>query len=424
MGDSGSDPRVRSWQTISLSRWMSRPRQQLRQITSSVATRGAPSLLLVGTVATLLLTADATAERAAIPTDTQNATAPIVRQARRGPAEDAGVVAVPALDQVADLACCPVGHAGPHALVEGTAIGASAGDSLLAYRVQAGDTISRIARGYSVSVSHLAALNKLVRPELIAIGQTLLVPRIVGAGSDQPIGKGMAADATPSAPLGTLAKGSVVAPGTDRPKPAPDPLLKLKASAPQPASEQAVAQAPTTGQVERPQPSARSGRAVESWQQDFLTAAGEAARAAQQATGVPASVTIAQAILESNWGRSTIGANNYFGIKAETKTGPAGVVWAATKEYTDKGWITIQAPFRAYENMAQSFTDHGQFFIENSRYAAALRNAGDPKLFARLIQAAGYATDPNYAQSLIRLMDKLDLYRYDLPVAATATANF
>jgi flagellum-specific peptidoglycan hydrolase FlgJ len=163
----------------------------------------------------------------------------------------------------------------------------------------------------------------------------------------------------------------------------------------------------------RRSPSNRGSRKLAAWQEDFIDVAAEAAQTTQQATGVPASVTIAQAILESNWGRSTIGANNYFGIKATTKPGPAGVVWANTREYTKQGWITVKAPFRAYENMAQSFADHAAFFVENPRYAEALRNAADPKLFAKLIHKAGYATDPRYSESLIKLMDRHDLYRYD-----------
>jgi len=148
----------------------------------------------------------------------------------------------------------------------------------------------------------------------------------------------------------------------------------------------------------------------------FIETAASAAQASQAETGVPASVTIAQAILESDWGRSTVsGANNYFGIKATSGPGPAGVVWAETQEFIGGAWQTIQAPFRAYHSMAESFLDHGRFLAENQRYARAFDFKDDARMFAQIIQQAGYATDPSYAQKLIGLMDKYDLYRFDLP---------
>lgn len=150
--------------------------------------------------------------------------------------------------------------------------------------------------------------------------------------------------------------------------------------------------------------------------ESFIQLAGEAARESERNTGVPASVTLAQAILESDWGKSTIGgANNFFGIKASSGPGPAGVVFASTKEFVNNAWVTVQAPFRAYNNMAESFTDHGRFFIENKRYSKALESRENPKAFAREIHKAGYATDPTYSDKLIKLMDNHNLYRFDLP---------
>ena len=149
-------------------------------------------------------------------------------------------------------------------------------------------------------------------------------------------------------------------------------------------------------------------------QAKFIEEAGQAARSSQESTGVPASVTVAQAILESNWGKSSIGsANNYFGIKAHGKPGPAGVVNANTGEYVNGAYVTMNEPFRAYNSMAESFIDHGKFFVENSRYAPAFKVKDDPKAFARAVQQAGYATDPGYASKLISLMDTYDLYRFN-----------
>src|SRR5262249_55348180 len=78
-----------------------------------------------------------------------------------------------------------------------------------------------------------------------------------------------------------------------------------------------------------------------SQQQAFLYATAPAARTAEQQTGVPASVTVAQAILESDWGRSQLAvqANNYFGIKATGNLGSDGVVWMPTSEYNASGQL-------------------------------------------------------------------------------------
>jgi Mannosyl-glycoprotein endo-beta-N-acetylglucosaminidase len=148
----------------------------------------------------------------------------------------------------------------------------------------------------------------------------------------------------------------------------------------------------------------------------FIAALGEAARASHATTGVPASVTLAQAILESNWGESllTRAANNYFGIKALGRVGNDGVVWMRTTEYDDEGAAyATQAPFRAYKTVVDSVTDHSQLFQRVSLYRAAMRATRDPDEFARRIADAGYSTDPAYASKLIGLMLKYDLYRFD-----------
>jgi hypothetical protein len=149
---------------------------------------------------------------------------------------------------------------------------------------------------------------------------------------------------------------------------------------------------------------------------DFIDTIGAAAQRSRKTTGVPASVTVAQAILESDWGRSrlTRQGNNLFGIKAlGGARGPAGVVTLATWEHVDGGDVIVQAPFKAYNTLEQSIDDHGGFFTRNRRYAPALAVANDARAFARAIQDAGYATDPSYASKLIGLMDRYNLYRFD-----------
>jgi len=150
-------------------------------------------------------------------------------------------------------------------------------------------------------------------------------------------------------------------------------------------------------------------------QQAFLDVTAAAARDAAFQTGVPASVTVAQAILESDWGRSQLAqaANNYFGIKATSSLGNDGLIWLPTSEYDDSGQIyEIISAFRAYKSLTDSMTDHDRLLL-TSRYAPAMRVASDPKQFAQQLYAAGYSTDPAYADKLVSLMDRYDLYRLD-----------
>jgi flagellum-specific peptidoglycan hydrolase FlgJ len=125
---------------------------------------------------------------------------------------------------------------------------------------------------------------------------------------------------------------------------------------------------------------------------------------------------VAQAILESDWGRSALAqdANNYFGIKAMGSLGTDGVVWMPTSEYDSSGdmYQTVSA-FRAYKSLSDSMTDHDRLLQTASRYAAAMKAANDPKQFAELLYEAGYSTDPTYADKLVALMDGYDLYRLD-----------
>jgi flagellum-specific peptidoglycan hydrolase FlgJ len=132
----------------------------------------------------------------------------------------------------------------------------------------------------------------------------------------------------------------------------------------------------------------------------------------QRETGVPASVTMAQAILESGWGKSGLStqANNFFGIKGK---GPAGSVTMRTREVFNGQSTYINAPFRKYNSPAESFADHGRFFTQNKRYATAMQHTNDAHRFAREIARAGYATDPKYASMLSGLINKHGLERFD-----------
>ena len=150
---------------------------------------------------------------------------------------------------------------------------------------------------------------------------------------------------------------------------------------------------------------------------DFINLVGPMAQKSAVATGVPASVTIAQAILETGWGNSSLGQppyNNLFGIKCN-----GGSIYATgcadftTKEFINGVWVTITDSFRTYESQTLSVTDHANFLLSRPRYAAAFKYTDNPDQFAREIAKAGYATDPTYADKLIALMVKWDLYSWD-----------
>jgi hypothetical protein len=144
----------------------------------------------------------------------------------------------------------------------------------------------------------------------------------------------------------------------------------------------------------------------------FIDSVATDAIESQRATGVPASVTLAQAIIESGWGKSGLSKkyHNYFGIKGK---GTAGTAVMSTGEHFNGKDVVIKDGFRVYRSPAESFEDHGRFFIENKRYAEAMRHTDDAERFAKEIHKAGYATDPNYSEKLIGVIRKYKLVAYD-----------
>lgn len=128
-----------------------------------------------------------------------------------------------------------------------------------------------------------------------------------------------------------------------------------------------------------------------------------------------ASITLAQAMLESGTGSSklTKKANNLFGIKAN-KYWTGKTIQMKTKENYDGKEVVEMATFRAYDNWDESIEDHTNFLKKNSIYAQhGVFTAVNYEAQAEAIQAAGYATDPNYADQLIALIKKYKLDKYD-----------
>jgi flagellum-specific peptidoglycan hydrolase FlgJ len=124
---------------------------------------------------------------------------------------------------------------------------------------------------------------------------------------------------------------------------------------------------------------------------------------------IPASITLAQAILESGSGKGTLAvkANNHFGIKCHD--------WKGKKVYHDDD--RRQECFRKYKNSNNSFRDHSEFLANRKRYASLFKlKKYDYKSWAKGLRRAGYATDKKYPQKLIGLIERYELYQYDKEV--------
>ncbi len=131
---------------------------------------------------------------------------------------------------------------------------------------------------------------------------------------------------------------------------------------------------------------------------------------------VPASITLAQAILESQYGNSYLAneGNNHFGIKCHKS-------WNGRKVYRDDD--EENECFRAYPSDYSSFQDHSEFLLR-SRYAGLFKlSLNDYKGWCRGLKKAGYATDPTYDEQLINVIEKYDLYQFDIKADQQLMAN-
>ncbi|MCZ8518901.1 glycoside hydrolase family 73 protein [Paenibacillus caseinilyticus] len=143
--------------------------------------------------------------------------------------------------------------------------------------------------------------------------------------------------------------------------------------------------------------------------QDFIKTLLPMAQAEQRRTGVLTSIKLAQACLETGYGRAVAGGNLY-GIKGSGQT-------FTTHEYYNGVKTTVQDSFRAYPDWAASVIDHSEFLLRNGRYSRAgfftACKALDYKGAARALQSAGYATDPQYAKKLISIIEANGFAKYD-----------
>ena len=148
---------------------------------------------------------------------------------------------------------------------------------------------------------------------------------------------------------------------------------------------------------------------------NFIKSISAEAIAVCKGTKLFASLMIAQAILESNTGKSKLSSlhHNYFGIKASTAWKGAKVVYTTT-EYEKGHPVQIKQAFRSYPTRQAGFADRVKFLQVNPRYTlngvfAATSSEGQAKAFLK----AGYATDPGYPQKLISIMNAYKLQQYD-----------
>ena len=151
-------------------------------------------------------------------------------------------------------------------------------------------------------------------------------------------------------------------------------------------------------------------------QETFFNKYAPLAIAASEGKNLFPSVFLAQAALESGWGESSLAKkyNNFFGIKAD-KSWKGKRVSLKTQEVYDGVEETITDAFRVYNNPSDSFYDRANFLIENQRYAkAGVFDSASPEEQSQKLKAAGYATAPNYAQSLINVINLHSLKQFDV----------
>ncbi|MBX9913794.1 MAG: flagellar assembly peptidoglycan hydrolase FlgJ [Pseudomonadaceae bacterium] len=163
------------------------------------------------------------------------------------------------------------------------------------------------------------------------------------------------------------------------------------------------------------QPPLAPGKAAFKSPEEFVATMLPMAQAAAEKIGVDPRYLVAQAALETGWGKSIIrqqdgtSSHNLFGIKAADWQGDSARV--LTTEYVNGQPTKESASFRAYGSFEQSFNDYVSFLQNNERYDSALDSAANPKTFVRELQRAGYATDPQYANKVAQIAKQMQTYQ-------------
>ena len=134
-----------------------------------------------------------------------------------------------------------------------------------------------------------------------------------------------------------------------------------------------------------------------------------------QRSGIPVSIKIGQALIESGSGSSILAkrANNHFGIKC--KSSWTGSRYFYTDDDRDEYGNLVPSCFRMYDSARNSYADHSDFLINSARYNALFNiPASDYQAWAEGLMKCGYATDPMYARKLIRKIEQHQLFTYDI----------
>lgn len=154
---------------------------------------------------------------------------------------------------------------------------------------------------------------------------------------------------------------------------------------------------------------AQSGRKIT--RTEYIVTYKDLAMKEMEQSGIPASITLAQGILESGNGNSKLArkANNHFGIKCHD--------WEGKSIRHDDD--AKNECFRKYKSVDESYKDHTEFLTTRNRYASLFElEQDDYKAWAKGLKKAGYATSPTYAEALIKLIEENELYQYDQEVIA------
>lgn len=148
----------------------------------------------------------------------------------------------------------------------------------------------------------------------------------------------------------------------------------------------------------------------------FIAQVAPVAQEIQKEYHILASITIAQASLESDWGRSKLSSkyNNYFGVKGDQSSRSVSL---ETKEFENGHWIKKKANFMVYNDIQESMIDHAKLLKNgttwNNKQYQAVIDADDYVTASKALLQAGYATDPTYAKKLIEIIEQYQLYQYD-----------
>ncbi|MUL18371.1 flagellar assembly peptidoglycan hydrolase FlgJ [Aliivibrio fischeri] len=200
-------------------------------------------------------------------------------------------------------------------------------------------------------------------------------------------------------------------------KAATDETLRLPADYSYPhasqAKQESQTEAPEIAQIDKIL-AARKVQPADKFEtpQDFVNTMKPYAEKAAKALGVDSNLLIAQAALETGWGKKVIknsvdSSHNLFNIKAD-RSWQGDKISKNTLEYHDNIAVTENAAFRSYDNYEESFSDFVRFLNQNPRYERALQQTDSSESFIKGIHSAGYATDPNYSNKVMSVMRKVE----------------